>query len=232
MIAPLDRSIYLASRSPRRRELLAQIGVRFHLLLFRDRPQSDPDLDETVLTGDSPAAYVERVARAKAHAGWSRIEQRNLPRAAVLAADTTVALEGRILGKPADRAEAADMLAALSGRRHQVLTADRIDVYPSSPAAVVVRGETQVESALSCSEVVFKPLSAEEIRRYVASGEGDDKAGAYAIQGRAGLFVTELHGSFTGVMGLPLYETSILLEKIGTQPERRARRANERRNPG
>jgi septum formation protein len=212
MVAPLDRSIYLASRSPRRRELLAQIGVRFHLLLFRDQPQSDPDLDEAVLAGESPARYVERVARAKAHAGWKRIEQRNLPRAAVLAADTTVALEDRILGKPADRREAAEMLAALSGRRHEVLT------------AVVVRSEAQVESVLSSSEVAFKPLSADEIRRYVASGECDDKAGAYAIQGRAGVFITELRGSFTGVMGLPLYETSRLLEKVGSQ--------RDRRNPG
>jgi len=213
MVAPLDRSIYLASRSPRRRELLAQIGIRFSLLLFRDRPHSDPELDETVLASEAPAAYVERVARAKVQAGWKRIEQRNLPRAAVLAADTTVALEGRILGKPADRREAAEMLAALSGKRHEVLT------------AVVIRNEAQVESVLSVSEVAFKPLSADEIRRYVASGEGDDKAGAYAIQGRAGVFITELRGSFTGVMGLPLYETSILLEKFGTQPERRSPRA-------
>lgn len=209
MIAPLDRSIYLASRSPRRRELLAQVGVRFHLLLFRDQPHGDPELDETVLGGESPAAYVERVARAKALAGWKRIEQRNLPRAAVLAADTTVALEGRILGKPADRREAAEMLAALSGRRHDVLT------------AVVIQHEAQVESALSASEVSFKPLAPEEIRRYVASGEADDKAGAYGIQGRAALFVTELRGSFSGVMGLPLYETAQLLERLGVQSERR-----------
>ena len=209
MIAPLDRSIYLASRSPRRRELLAQIGVRFHLLLFRDQPQGDPDLDETVLGGESPAAYVERVARAKAMAGWRRLEQRNLPRAAVLAADTTVALAGRILGKPADRREAAEMLAELSGKRHEVLT------------AVVVRHDAQTEAAVSVSEVAFKPLAPEEIRRYVATGEADDKAGAYAIQGRAALFVSELRGSFSGVMGLPLYETAQLLERMEIQRERR-----------
>jgi septum formation protein len=183
--------------------------VRFHLLLFRDRPQSDPDLDETVLARESPAVYVERVARAKALAGWKRVEQRNLPRAAVLAADTTVALEGRILGKPADRREAAEMLGALAGKRHEVLT------------AVVIRNDAQVEAVLSTSEVAFKPLSADEIRRYVASGECDDKAGAYAIQGRAGAFITELRGSFSGVMGLPLYETSQLLEKFGAQGDRR-----------
>ena len=209
MTAPLDRSIYLASRSPRRRELLAQIGVRFHLLLFRDQPSSDPELDETVLRGESPSAYVDRVARAKALAGWKRIGQRSLPRAAVLAADTTVALEGRILGKPADRREAVAMLAELSGKRHEVLT------------AVVVKHEAQLESVVSVSEVAFKPLSAEEIRRYVATGECDDKAGAYAIQGRAAQFVTELRGSFSGVMGLPLYETAQLLERMDIQRERR-----------
>jgi septum formation protein len=199
----------LASRSPRRRELLAQIGVRFHLLLFRDQPHGDPELDETVLAGESPAKYVERVARAKALAGWKRVEQRNLPRAAVLAADTTVALDGRILGKPADRREAAGMLADLSGKRHEVLT------------AVVVKHDSQLESTLSVSEVAFKTLSPEEIRRYVASGEADDKAGAYAIQGRAAVFISELRGSFSGVMGLPLYETAQLLERMEIQRERR-----------
>jgi septum formation protein len=209
VITQLDRSIYLASRSPRRRELLSQIGVRFHMLLFRDKPETDPELDEAVLPSEAPGAYVERVARAKAQAGWRRLEQRNLPRAAVLAADTTVAVEGRILGKPADRREAAEMLAALSGRRHQVLT------------AVVLKYDVQLESATSVSEVGFKVLSKDDIRQYVATGECDDKAGAYAIQGRAAQFVTELHGSFSGVMGLPLYETAELLERMGAQHERR-----------
>ena len=209
MIAQLDRSIYLASRSPRRRELLAQIGVRFQLLLLRDKPYTDPELDETVLAGETPTAYVERVARAKAQAGWKRIGQRNLPRAAVLAADTTVALEGRVLGKPGDRGEAAEMLAALSGRRHEVLS------------AVALTHEAKMESAVSVSEVEFKPLTRDEIRRYVATGECDDKAGGYAIQGRAAQFVRELRGSFSGVMGLPLYETAQLLERIGGQRERR-----------
>lgn len=209
MIAQLDRSIYLASRSPRRRELLAQIGVRFQLLLFRDRPHTDPELDETVLSGETPAAYVERLARAKAQAGWQRIEQRSLPRAAVLAADTTVALEGRVLGKPGDRREAAEMLAALSGRRHEVLS------------AVALTHDSKMECAVSVSQVDFKPLSAEEIRRYVATGECDDKAGGYAIQGRAAQFVRELRGSFSGVMGLPLYETAQLLERMGAERERR-----------
>jgi septum formation protein len=209
VITQTDRSIYLASRSPRRRELLAQIGVRFQVLMFRDKPESDAELDETPLADEAPHAYVERVARAKAQAGWKRLEQRNLPRAAVLSADTTVAVDGRILGKPADRREAAAMLGELSGRRHEVLT------------AIALKDEAQLECALSVSEVEFRPLSAEDIRQYVATGECDDKAGAYAIQGRAAQFVASLHGSFSGVMGLPLYETAQLLERAGAQRERR-----------
>jgi septum formation protein len=212
VISQADRSIYLASRSPRRRELLAQIGVRFHLLLFRDKPETDPELDEVPLAGETPLTYVERVARAKAQAGWKRLEQRNLPRAAVLAADTTVALDGRILGKPADRRESAEMLAALSGTRHQVLT------------AVAVKHDYQFECVLQSSDVEFRPLSGDEIRQYVATGECDDKAGAYAIQGRAAQFVAELRGSYSGVMGLPLYETAQLLERMGAQQERRGTR--------
>src|SRR5574340_643895 len=123
MIGPLERGIYLASRSPRRRELLSQIGVRYHLLLFRSRPGSPPDVDETVLDEEAPDAYVERVARAKAEAGWRLLQLRNLPLAPVLAADTTVALGGAILGKPADRKDAAQMLEQLSGKTHQVLSA-------------------------------------------------------------------------------------------------------------
>ena len=201
MPKPADRAIYLASRSPRRRELLTQIGVRFTLLLFRDRPDAKEEVNEDSLTGEAPAAYVERVARTKADAGWQRLLQRNLPHAPVLAADTTVALEGRILGKPASRDEAAEMLAALSGKRHEVLT------------AVALQQGEWLESALSVSEVEFKKLSDEEIRQYIASGECDDKAGAYAIQGRAARFVVELRGSYSGVVGLPLYETSRLLDK-------------------
>ena len=208
MVGPLDRGIYLASRSPRRRELLSQIGVRYHLLLFRSRPDSPPDVDETFLPNEQPDTYVERVARSKAEAGWRLLRLRNLPLAPVLAADTTVALDGRILGKPADRKQAAEMLAALSGSRHEVLT------------AVALARDEQCDSALSRSEVQFKKLSAEEIAHYVATGECDDKAGAYAIQGRAARFVMELRGSYSGVMGLPLYEASQLLEKL-----------RDRRNP-
>ena len=202
MISPIDRGIYLASRSPRRRELLSQIGVRYHLLLFRARPESPPDVDEAMLPGEAPEVYVERMARAKAEAGWKLLRLRNLPLAPVLAADTTVALEGRIFAKPADRKEAADMIAALSGRRHEVLT------------AVALKRDEELASALSRSAVQFKSLTPEEIAQYVGTGEGDDKAGAYAIQGRAARFIVELHGSYSGVMGLPLYETAQLLDKL------------------
>ena len=193
--------IYLASRSPRRRELLTQIGVRFHLLLFRARPGEGLDVDEEPLAGELPAAYVERVTRAKAEAGWRRLMQRNLPQAPVLAADTTVALGGRILGKPASREDAAAMLAALSDSQHEVLT------------AIALKYGDWMESALSRSEVRFKKLAPEEIRQYVATREWGDKAGGYAIQGRAARFITELRGSYSGVMGLPLYETAQLLER-------------------
>jgi nucleoside triphosphate pyrophosphatase len=202
MIGPLDRGIYLASRSPRRRELLSQIGVRYHLLLFRSRPDSPPDVDEAILPNEQPDTYVERVARAKVQAGWRLLRLRNLPFAPVLAADTTVALDHRILGKPADRKEAAEMLAALSGRRHDVFT------------AVALMRDERIDSAVSRSEVQFKQLSPEDIAQYIATGECDDKAGAYAIQGRAARFIMELRGSYSGVMGLPLFETGQLLDKL------------------
>jgi septum formation protein len=172
------------------------------LLLFRARPESPPDVDESMLPGEAPEVYVERMARAKAEAGWKLLRLRNLPLAPVLAADTTVALEGRIFAKPVDRKEAADMIAALSGRRHEVLT------------AVALKRDEELASALSRSAVQFKSLTPEEIAQYVATGEGDDKAGAYAIQGRAARFIVELHGSYSGVMGLPLYETAQLLDKL------------------
>jgi septum formation protein len=191
----LDRSIYLASRSPRRQELLGQIGVKFEVM--------ELDVDEAVLDGESPRAYVERLARAKAEAGWRRLERNNLPRAPVLGADTTVAVDGRILGKPAGRREAVAMLAVLSGRLHEVLT------------ALAVKSGSRLESAVSISDVRFKALSEEEIARYIATGEWEDKAGAYGIQGHAARFVAELRGSFSGVVGLPLFETAQLLDRIG-----------------
>jgi septum formation protein len=209
MVAPVDRGIYLASRSPRRRELLTQIGVRYHLLLFRERPGESTEVNEDPRAGEAPDAYVERMARAKAEAGWKRMLQRNLPLAPVLAADTTVALEGRIFGKPADRAEAARMLKELSGRSHEVLT------------AIALTNGDRLDSALSRSEVRFRDLKAREIEEYVETGEADDKAGAYAIQGRAARFISELRGSYSGVMGLPLYETARILENFTSGRERR-----------
>ncbi len=212
MVATPDRGIYLASRSPRRRELLTQIGVRYHLLLFRERPHSGsgPELSEDPLPGEAPDAYVERLARAKAELGWQRMLQRNLPQAPVLAADTTVALGGRIFAKPADRREAAEMLEALSGSTHEVLT------------GIALKHGERLEAALSRSEVRFKKLAAAEIRDYVATGEADDKAGAYAIQGRAARFIAELRGSYSGVMGLPLFETAELLERLAVPERKRA----------
>ena len=202
MTVPLERGVYLASRSPRRRELLSQIGVRFQLLLFRARPGEPADVQEEPLAGEAPDAYVVRLARAKATAGWRRMLQRNLPPGPVLAADTTVAVDGRIYGKPAGRDEAAAMLRVFSGRSHDVLT------------AVAVKHDDWLESVLSRSEVRFKTMSDDEIAAYVASGECDDKAGAYAIQGRAARYVADLHGSYSGVMGLPLYETAQLLDRL------------------
>jgi septum formation protein len=208
MITIPERGIYLASRSPRRRELLAQIGVRYHLLLFRERVGELPEVNEDSLHGEAPSAYVERMARSKAESGWRRMLQRNLPPAPVLAADTTVALNGKIYGKPVNREHAADMLAALAGKRHEVLT------------GVAIKNYEEIEFTLSTSEVQLAPLSADDIAQYVASGECDDKAGAYAIHGRATRFVIELRGSYSGVMGLPLYETAQLLDRM-----------RERRNP-
>jgi septum formation protein len=201
---PLERGVYLASRSPRRRELLSQIGVRFHLLLFRARPGEPAEVDEKPLAGEAPDTYVVRLARAKAEAGWRRMLQRNLPPGPVLAADTTVAVEGRIYGKPTSRDDAAAMLRVFSGRTHEVLT------------AVALKHHDWLESVLSRSEVRFKAMSEEEIAHYVASGECDDKAGAYAIQGRAARYVAELRGSYSGVMGLPLFETGQLLDKLSS----------------
>jgi len=198
------RLIYLASRSPRRRELLAQIGVRYEPLLFREGARADADTDEAVLPNEKPDDYVRRVTLVKASAAWSRVTLRKgLQRKPVLAADTTVEREGEILGKPADAADATRMLELLSGTRHRVLT------------AVAIQLDQRVELAVSESLVTFTPLDAARIAAYVASGEPFDKAGAYGIQGRAGAFVERLEGSYTGVMGLPLYETANLLRLFG-----------------
>lgn len=197
--------IYLASRSPRRRELLKQIGVGYEMLLLREDLARGADVDETPLPDEAPLDYVRRIAQAKAATGWLRVEQRHLPHLPVLAADTAVAAGGRIMGKPTDSQAAAEMLSVLSGREHEVLS------------AVALAYEGRMEMRLSVSTVVFKALSAEQIRRYVLTGEPLDKAGAYAIQGKAAAFVSSLSGSYSGVMGLPLSETAELLADFGME---------------
>ena len=198
-MAVAGKKIYLASRSPRRRELLAQIGVGFELLLYRDDPSRGGDVDETPLPNENPQDYVMRVSQSKADAGWTRVLQRRLPQFPVLAADTAVVLDDKILGKPANREQALEMLALLSGRRHEVLT------------AVTVIGPSRVEQRLSTSAVWFSQLPDPLALRYVMSGEPLDKAGAYAIQGYAAAFIEKIAGSYSGVMGLPLYETAQML---------------------
>jgi len=195
--------LYLASRSPRRRELLHQIGIHFDTIVFRGGGRSDDETDETPFPAEDPVAYVERVARAKAEHGQSIVRERNLPLRPVLSADTTLEFNGEIIGKPVDAADATAILRRLSGQAHRVLT------------GVAVAEAGRVEYILSSSEVRFRVLDDDEIRHYVMSGEPMDKAGAYGIQGRAGLFVEHLAGSYTGVMGLPVCETGELLKRFG-----------------
>ena len=199
----MEPRIYLASRSPRRRELLTQIGVRFDLLLFRAGQREDAEVSEAALPGETPDDYVVRVARAKAAFGADLLTRRPLVVHPVLAADTTLDVDGDIIAKPRDTADAEAILARLSGRSHRVLT-----------AIAMARGE-RLEHRLSVSEVRFRPLDATEIRRYVQSGEPMDKAGAYGIQGRAAIFVAEIRGSHSGIVGLPLCETALLLREFG-----------------
>lgn len=198
-----DHRIYLASRSPRRRELLTQIGVRFDMLLFRAPPREDAVVDESCLPDEMPSDYVRRVALTKADHGAKLIRERQLISRPLLAADTTLDLDGEIIGKPRDTQDAERILTRLSGRTHRVLS------------AVAVSEGGRTEAALSVSEVRFRTLEAQEIRRYVHSGEPMDKAGAYGIQGRAAMFVEEIRGSHSGIVGLPLCETALLLQKFG-----------------
>jgi septum formation protein len=195
--------IYLASRSPRRRELLRQLGVPFEELHLRESGARAPDVVEQAEDGEPPAHYVERIARTKASVGWKRMEQRRLAVRPVLGADTEVVLDGEIFGKPRDAEHACAMLAQLSGRTHEVLT------------GVALRAGDEIAFAMSLSRVSFRRLRDDEIGRYVATGEALDKAGAYAVQGRAAAFIARLEGSYSGVMGLPLYEAAALLAKAG-----------------
>jgi nucleoside triphosphate pyrophosphatase len=197
--------IYLASQSPRRRELLRQIGVAHDLLLIRSAAKRAADVDESPDANETPQKYVERVCREKATAAARAITLRGLPEQPVLAADTTVCIDGKILGKPDNGEHAAAMFAQLAGRSHQVHT------------AVALQWNNKIEAKVSSSVVSFRALDAAEIKRYIASGEPLDKAGAYAIQGRAAAFIARLEGSYSGVMGLPLFETMELLAASGYQ---------------
>jgi len=190
--------IYLASQSPRRRQLLDQIGVKHQLLLPGD--DEDAEALEAVQPGEAPDHYVQRVTRAKLQAGVKRRAARGLPDAPILCADTTVALGRRILGKPIDDEDAARTLTLLSGRTHRVLT------------AVAVHRARRSALALNVSKVHFRPLKAAEIDAYVASGEPRGKAGAYAIQSAAAAWIDRIDGSYSGIMGLPLFETAQLLK--------------------
>lgn len=197
------KNIYLASRSPRRRELLKQIGVVFQVVQLREDPRRGADVDETPKGTEAPADYALRIARAKAELAVHYLQRRSLQRWPVLAADTTVVCDQRVIGKPTDAEDAVRILTSLAGRPHEVIS------------AVAVALAERVEIALSLSKVWFRALSDEEVRRYVASGESFDKAGAYAVQGRAAAFVTRIEGSYSGIMGLPLAETADLLAKFG-----------------
>lgn len=197
--------VYLASQSPRRLQLLQQWGVQCETLL--PGAEEDAEALEALLPGEPPARYVQRVTRLKLGASLLRLQRRGLVPAPVLCADTTVALGRRILGKPADADEAGEMLAALAGRQHRVLTSVAVGrLTPQGP---------QVWQALSISTVRFEPLTAQQINRYVASGEPMGKAGAYAIQGQAALWASHISGSYSGIMGLPAHETGQVLAAAG-----------------
>ncbi len=192
--------IYLASQSPRRRQLLDQLGVRHELLL----PEGDEDSEalEVALPNESPSHYVKRVTGLKLDAALQRMQRRGLPAAPVLCADTTVALRRIIYGKPADAVDARRMLGDLAGHTHRVLT------------AVAIGTSRQRVQALSASRVTFCAMDPAQIRAYVAGGEPMGKAGAYAIQGQAAAFITHISGSYSGIMGLPMHETAGLLQAL------------------
>ena len=200
-MSAIDPFIYLASQSPRRSQLLSQLGVEHRLLL----PDADEDSEalEAVLPGEAPLAYVQRVTDLKLQAALARLRRRQLPLAPVLCSDTTVALGRTILGKPQDAAHAARMLGRLAGRSHRVLT------------AIALGNGAHAVRACSVSRVTFAPLLADDVAAYVASGEPMGKAGAYAVQGLAAAFIARIEGSYSGIMGLPLFETAQALRALG-----------------
>lgn len=190
--------VYLASQSPRRRQLLEQLGVQYELLLAD--ASEDAEALELALKNETPAAYVKRVTALKLDAAVARLVRRKLPPAPVLCADTTVALGRTIYGKPENARDAERMLSELAGRTHRVLT------------AIAVQQGAQRFRALSTSRVSFEPMTAEKIHAYVATGEPMGKAGAYGIQGRVAMHIMRINGSYSGIMGLPLWETATLLQ--------------------
>jgi septum formation protein len=192
---PITQRIYLASRSPRRAELLQQIGIVFDVL--------PSDIDESVVAGEAPSAYVTRLAREKAEACLNALQRDQAALLPILAADTTVSIDGIILGKPESDEEAYAMLARMSGRRHEVHT------------GIAVATGAGIEVALSTTYVEMDALTDDAIHAYIATGEPRDKAGAYGIQGLAGTFIKHIEGSYSGVMGLPIYETAALLKRAG-----------------
>jgi septum formation protein len=195
--------VYLASQSPRRRQLLEQLGVAYELLLPDDWEEAETL--EAMLPREAPLAYVQRVTQLKLDAAIDRLLRRGLPNGQVLCADTTVALGRTIYGKPNDAADAARMLAALSGQTHKVLTA----VALGTPL-----GRLQ---AVSVSKVTFDTLNVAQIRAYVATGEPMGKAGSYAVQGRAAAYISQISGSYSGIMGLPMFETAHMMRSLGFQ---------------
>ena len=201
----LDKKIYLASKSPRRRELLRQVGVEFELLSLRSDAARGPDVSEAEHPGEAPLDYVARVAREKGAFAWKVLALRRMPLRPVLSADTTVTIDGQILGKPANADEAIAMLERLSGRTHQVLT------------SVALHHIDLAEQVTQVSNVRFATLSRDTIKAYCATSEPYDKAGASVIQGLAALFIERIEGSHSGIMGLPVFETAQLLKKAGVQ---------------
>ena len=204
---PDSKFVYLASQSPRRRQLLEQLGIRYELLLADDT--EDAEALEVVLPNEAPRAYVQRVTLLKLEAALARMKRRGLPFAPVLCSDTTVALGKTILGKPDDAKHAAQILGALSGQTHRVLTSVAMGTLSKAGKPL------KTEQALSVSNVRFAPLTRTQIQNYVASGEPMGKAGAYAVQGRAAAYIEHISGSYSGIMGLPMFETAQLLREFG-----------------
>ena len=198
--------IYLASRSPRRLELLQQMGIACKTVLLREEINRQRDVDETPLSSENPYIYVERMAKMKAEIGVLRARQRGLPTMPMLGADTIIVFNGTIFGKPADQADARRMLKLLSGTQHEVLT------------GVAITDGTRLLHDTSISRVRFRDITDDEISAYIATNEPMGKAGAYAIQGMGAVFIERLEGSYSGVMGLPIFETSMLLSLFGIKP--------------